>query len=93
MNTRALVTGPWIVMRETARSGRVGVLAAGAIAAIALALLPNVLRAPAAIPVVNQMGISVIFALSYNMLIGQGGMLSFGHAVYLGMGGFVAATR
>src|SRR5262245_50847382 len=38
----------------------------------------------------NQMGIAVVFALSYNMLLGQGGMLSFGHAVYFGLGGFVA---
>ncbi len=36
------------------------------------------------------MGIAVIFALSYNMLLGQGGMLSFGHAVFYGLGGFVA---
>jgi branched-chain amino acid transport system permease protein len=34
------------------------------------------------------MWITVIFALAYNMLLGQGGMLSFGHAVYMGMGGF-----
>jgi branched-chain amino acid transport system permease protein len=39
----------------------------------------------------NQMGIAVIFALSFNMLLGQGGMLSFGHAVYFGLGGFIAA--
>ena len=31
-----------------------------------------------------------VFALSYNMLLGQGGMLSFGHAVYFGLGGFMA---
>jgi len=36
------------------------------------------------------MGIAVIFALSYNMLLGQGGMLSFGHAVFFGLGGFLA---
>jgi branched-chain amino acid transport system permease protein len=60
-------------------------------AAVALAVLPYALRAPAAVPVVNQMGIAVVFALSYNMLLGQGGMLSFGHAVYFGLGGFVAA--
>ena len=36
------------------------------------------------------MGISIVFALSYNMLLGQGGMLSFGHAVYFGLGGFFA---
>jgi branched-chain amino acid transport system permease protein len=67
---------------------RYGVWAA---AAVALALLPHVLRAPAAVPVMNQMGIAVVFALSYNMLLGQGGMLSFGHAVYFGVGGFLAA--
>jgi branched-chain amino acid transport system permease protein len=62
-----------------------------AAAAVVLAVLPYVLRAPAAVPVVNQMGIAVVFALSYNMLLGQGGMLSFGHAVYFGFGGFFAA--
>ena len=36
------------------------------------------------------MGIMIIFALSYNMLLGQTGLLSFGHAVYYGLGGFVA---
>ena len=36
------------------------------------------------------MGIAIVFALSYNMLLGQTGMLSFGHAVYYGLGGFVA---
>jgi branched-chain amino acid transport system permease protein len=37
-----------------------------------------------------QMGIAIIACLSYNMLLGQGGMLSFGHAVYTGLGTFVA---
>jgi branched-chain amino acid transport system permease protein len=56
-----------------------------------VAVLPQVLTMPAAIPVLNQMGIAVVFALSYNVLLGQGGMLSFGHAVYYGLGGFIAA--
>jgi branched-chain amino acid transport system permease protein len=38
----------------------------------------------------SQMGIAIIVCLSYNILLGQGGMLSFGHAVYSGMGGFLA---
>ena len=38
----------------------------------------------------SQMGIAIIVCLSYNMLLGQGGMLSFGHAVYTGLGAFVA---
>ncbi len=32
----------------------------------------------------------MVFGLSFNMLLGQGGMLSFGHAVYSGLGAFFA---
>ncbi len=59
--------------------------------AVLLLVLPHVLRTGAAIPIMNQMGIAVVFALSFNMLLGQGGMLSFGHAVYFGLGGFIGA--
>lgn len=59
-------------------------------AAAALIVLPRILSSPIALAVLNRMGIAVVFALSYNMLLGQGGMLSFGHAVYYGLGGFVA---
>ena len=38
----------------------------------------------------SQMGIAVIACLAYNVLLGQGGMLSFGHAVYSGLGAFLA---
>jgi branched-chain amino acid transport system permease protein len=38
----------------------------------------------------SQMSIAAIFALSFNMLLGQTGLLSFGHAVYFGLGGYVA---
>jgi branched-chain amino acid transport system permease protein len=37
-----------------------------------------------------QMGIAIIACLAYNILLGQGGMLSFGHAVYSGLGAFCA---
>ncbi len=60
-------------------------------AALLLIALPYVVRTGAAIPIMNQMGIAIVFALSFNMLLGQGGMLSFGHAVYFGLGGFIAA--
>jgi branched-chain amino acid transport system permease protein len=56
-----------------------------------LLVLPWVVRAGAAVPIMNQMGIAIVFALAFNMLLGQGGMLSFGHAVYFGLGGFIAA--
>ncbi|MEO0680458.1 MAG: branched-chain amino acid ABC transporter permease, partial [Pseudomonadota bacterium] len=58
------------------------------IAAIVLIALPFVFTERSAITIMNQMMITVVFALAYNMLLGQGGMLSFGHAVYMGMGGF-----
>ena len=60
-------------------------------AIVILVVLPQLARTGTAIAVMNQMGIAVIFALSFNMLLGQGGMLSFGHAVYFGLGGFIAA--
>jgi branched-chain amino acid transport system permease protein len=44
-----------------------------------------------AVSMLSQIGIMIIFALSYNMLMGQAGLLSFGHAVFLGLGGYVTA--
>ena len=37
----------------------------------------------------SQMGIAIIVCLSYNVIFGQGGMLSFGHAVYSGLGAYL----
>ncbi|MGA9865380.1 MAG: branched-chain amino acid ABC transporter permease [Acetobacteraceae bacterium] len=39
----------------------------------------------------SQMGMMVIFALSYNMLMGEAGLLSFCHAVFFGFGGYCVA--
>lgn len=40
--------------------------------------------------ILNLIAINIVFALSYNMLLGEGGLLSFGHAVFYGFGGFFA---
>ncbi|MEP1208958.1 MAG: branched-chain amino acid ABC transporter permease [Rhizobiaceae bacterium] len=53
-----------------------------------LLLLPQVFPSGAGLTIMNQMAITIVFALAYNMLLGQAGMLSFGHAVYMGLGGF-----
>ena len=60
--------------------------------AVVLAVLPlvpgldsNFMRS-----MLSQMSIAAIFALSFNMLLGQTGLLSFGHAVYFGLGGYIA---
>jgi branched-chain amino acid transport system permease protein len=55
-----------------------------------MVVLPLLFSGRFAIALLSQMGIMVIFALSYNMLLGQTGMLSFGHAVYSGLGAFIA---
>lgn len=58
--------------------------------ALALLVLPKVFSSSLALTMLSQMGYLVIICLSYNILLGQGGMLSFGHAVYTGLGSFVA---
>ena len=56
--------------------------------ALVMILLPFVFTEGFTLTLMSQIGIGVIFALSYNMLLGQGGMLSFGHAVYSGLGAY-----
>jgi branched-chain amino acid transport system permease protein len=58
--------------------------------ALVFALLPVLFSKGFALTLMSQMGIMIVFALSYNMLLGQSGMLSFGHAVYSGLGAFIA---
>jgi branched-chain amino acid transport system permease protein len=58
--------------------------------ALVFLCLPLLLENLFARSLMAQMGIMIIFALSYNMLLGQSGMLSFGHAVYSGLGAYFA---
>ncbi|MCA0317251.1 MAG: branched-chain amino acid ABC transporter permease [Proteobacteria bacterium] len=58
--------------------------------AAVLLVLPMVFTSRTSLTVMNVMGIWMVFALAYNMLLGQSGMLSFGHAVYFGLGGYAA---
>ena len=58
--------------------------------ALLLIVAPQVFRSSLALTMLSQMGYLIIICLSYNILLGQGGMLSFGHAVYTGLGAFVA---
>ena len=60
------------------------------IAAAALIVLPLVFSSGSSLTSFNLIGIAIIFALSYNILLGQTGLLSFGHAVHYGLGGFLA---
>src|SRR6478672_1598147 len=58
--------------------------------ACALIVAPLAFPSGLGLSMLSQVGIAIVACLSYNMLLGQGGMLSFGHAVYTGLGTFVA---
>jgi branched-chain amino acid transport system permease protein len=58
--------------------------------ALVLIAAPLLFRSSLAHTMLSQMGIAIVACLAYNMLLGQGGMLSFGHAVYSGLGAFFA---
>ena len=58
--------------------------------ALLLLVAPLVFSGNLSITMLSQMGIAIIACLSYNILLGQGGMLSFGHAVYTGLGSYMA---
>ena len=51
---------------------------------------PLLWKSGLSLTMLSQMGIAIIACLAFNMLLGQGGMLSFGHAVYSGLGSFFA---
>src|SRR6476469_2075373 len=59
------------------------------VTALILLALPKVFSSGGALTTFSLIGISIIFSLSYNILLGQTGLLSFGHAVYYGLGGFL----
>ena len=56
--------------------------------ALIFAMLPLVFTSSFALTLLCKMGVLIIFSIAYNMLLGQGGMLSFGHAIYFGMAGY-----
>jgi branched-chain amino acid transport system permease protein len=58
--------------------------------ALLLLFVPKLFTSSLSVTMLSQMGIAIIACLSYNMLLGQGGMLSFGHAVYSGLGSYMA---
>ncbi len=71
-------------------NARIGSLWMWAFFAAVMLLAPKIFNSGLSVTMLSQMGIAIIACLSYNMLLGQGGMLSFGHAVYTGLGAFVA---
>jgi branched-chain amino acid transport system permease protein len=58
--------------------------------ALVLLVVPWFFSSGLGLSVLSQIGIAMIACLSFNLLYGQGGMLSFGHAVYSGAGAYMA---
>ncbi len=58
--------------------------------ALIMIVAPLLWKSSLSLTMLSQIGISIIACLAFNMLLGQGGMLSFGHAVYSGLGSFFA---
>ncbi len=58
------------------------------VGAAVVAAIPFMDPSRTAYTLLNIIGINIVFALSYNMLLGYAGLLSFGHAVYFGLGGY-----
>jgi branched-chain amino acid transport system permease protein len=58
--------------------------------ALVMLVAPLIFTSQLSATMLAQMGIAIIACLSYNILLGQGGMLSFGHAVYTGLGAYMA---
>jgi branched-chain amino acid transport system permease protein len=77
-------------MRASTSSFNTGRWLIWSLFAVVLLGVPLVFTSSLSITILSQMGIAIIACLSYNMLLGQGGMLSFGHAVYTGLGAFLA---
>lgn len=74
----------------TFRPWNVGRIILWSLFAIVLLVAPKLFTSSLSMTMLTQMGIAIVVCLSYNMLLGQGGMLSFGHAVYSGLGSFAA---
>lgn len=72
------------------KSGRRLFFAVAVVIALSALPLSSILGSRGNLALCGDMFIAAIFALSYNVLLGQTGLLSFGHAIYFGSGAFAA---
>jgi branched-chain amino acid transport system permease protein len=69
--------------------GRIVALLALAVALVALPFIVKAIGQPALVPLATRVLIYAIAAASLNLALGFGGMVSFGHAAFFGIGGYV----
>ena len=65
------------------------------VAALVLVALPFVLENSSQyyVYLVTKLMIWTLFAMSFNLVLGYGGMMSFGHAAFFGAGAYTCATH
>ncbi|MCG1041803.1 branched-chain amino acid ABC transporter ATP-binding protein/permease [Mycetohabitans sp. B8] len=90
-----------MAQRETPHGARIdravqpppwgGLMLAAVLAALPLLPLAHGEPSGAALALASQAAVLIVFALSYDLLLGQTGLLSFGHAMYYGIGALAAA--
>lgn len=73
----------------TPNTGRALMLLALALGLVALPFIVQALGQPALVPLATRVLIYAIAAASLNLALGFGGMVSFGHAAFFGVGGYV----
>jgi len=64
----------------------------GAFAILLVLLSFPFLARPHQISLLTEMIIFSLYAVSYNLLLGFGGLLSFGHGMFLGLGAFTTGA-
>jgi branched-chain amino acid transport system permease protein len=64
------------------------ILAAGVVLLLAVPPLAMLFKQPYYIDLLRRVMIFAIAAVSLNLILGYGGLVSFGHAAYLGVGGY-----
>ena len=57
---------------------------------VLLLLLPVFFTSSFMLTLFCKIGVLIIFTVAYNMLLGQTGLLSFGHAIYFGLAGYAS---
>ncbi len=76
-------------MSETLR--RAGVLVAGALLLLLLPMIANALGDNYLVSLFSRLLIYALVAMSLDLILGFGGMVSFGHAAFFGVGAYVVA--
>lgn len=63
-----------------------------AVGAVAFFLVSPLYFGASSIMMLNEIMIFALYAMSYNLLLGYGGLLSFGHSVFLGFGAYITGV-